>query len=99
MENVSGENPYISISSFRKNSIFMRRKGQQFIAVLAAAGLLLSTAACGPTGKETAQPGGGTAAEGTQAVQRAEAEKAYVVQIFTLISRNVLLNCFSTNRR
>ena len=23
MENVSGENPYISISSFRKNSIFM----------------------------------------------------------------------------
>lgn len=53
----------------------MRRKGQQFIAVLAAAGLLLSTAACGTTGKETAQTGGGTAEEGTQAVQRAEAEK------------------------
>ena len=46
-----------------KEGIFMRRKGQQFIAVLAAAGLLLSTAACGTTGKETAQTGGGTAEE------------------------------------
>ena len=54
----------------------MRRKGQQFIAVLAAAGLLLSTAACGTTRqRETAQTGGGTAEEGTQAVQTAEAEK------------------------
>ena len=37
--------------------------------------MLLSTAACGTTGKETAQTGGGTAEEGTQAVQTAEAEK------------------------
>ena len=52
----------------------MGRKKQQFIALLSAAGLLLTMAACGASGKEPVQTGGETEGKETQAAQTAETD-------------------------
>ena len=52
----------------------MGRKKQQFIALLSAAGLLLTMAACGTSGKEPVQTGGETEGKETQAAQTAETD-------------------------
>ena len=57
-----------------KEGIFMGRKKQQFIALLSAAGLLLTMAACGTSGKEPVQTGGETEGKETQAAQTAETD-------------------------
>lgn len=57
-----------------KEGIFMGRKKQQFIALLSAAGLLLTMAACGASGKEPVQTGGETEGKETQAAQTAETD-------------------------